>query len=116
MRAFLATALTSLLLGSLPALAQQAADSVAPEIGTAQAKKQAGEPVRGKKWMVAIANPYAAQAAADVLRSEGSAIDAAVAAQLVLGLVEPQSSGLGGGAFLVYFDAVSGHFDTVQPY
>ncbi len=114
MRAFFATALTTLLLGSLPALAQQAADSVAPEIGTAQTKKQAGTPVRGKKWMVAIANPYAAQAAADVLRSDGSAIDAAVAAQLVLGLVEPQSSGLGGGAFLVYFDAESGKLTTLD--
>jgi gamma-glutamyltranspeptidase/glutathione hydrolase len=54
--------------------------------------------------MVAAANPYAAEAGADVLRAGGSAIDAAVAVQTVLGLVEPQSSGLGGGAFMVLHD------------
>jgi gamma-glutamyltranspeptidase/glutathione hydrolase len=55
--------------------------------------------------MVAAANPLAAQAGLKVLREGGSAVDAAVAIQTVLGLVEPQSSGLGGGAFLVYYDA-----------
>ena len=54
--------------------------------------------------MVAAANPYAVEAGADVLRAGGSAVDAAVAVQAVLGLVEPQSSGLGGGAFLVLHD------------
>lgn len=54
--------------------------------------------------MVAAANPYAAEAGADILRAGGSAVDAAVAVQAVLGLVEPQSSGLGGGAFLVLHD------------
>lgn len=54
--------------------------------------------------MVAAANPYAAQAGADILRAGGSAVDAAVAVQAVLGLVEPQSSGLGGGAFMVLHD------------
>ncbi len=55
--------------------------------------------------MVAAANPLAVQAGVKVLKAGGSALDAAVAVQAVLGLVEPQSSGLGGGAFLVYYDA-----------
>src|SRR6202453_2957940 len=55
--------------------------------------------------MVAAANPLAVAAGVKVLRAGGSAIDAAVAVQAVLGLVEPQSSGLGGGAFIVYYDA-----------
>jgi gamma-glutamyltranspeptidase/glutathione hydrolase len=55
--------------------------------------------------MVAAANPLAVAAGVKVLREGGSAIDAAVAVQAVLGLVEPQSSGLGGGAFMVYYDA-----------
>jgi gamma-glutamyltranspeptidase/glutathione hydrolase len=57
--------------------------------------------------MVAAANPLAVEAGLRVLKSGGSAIDAAVAVQAVLGLVEPQSSGLGGGAFLLYYDASS---------
>ena len=54
--------------------------------------------------MVAAANPLAAQAGLKVLKQGGSAIDAAVAIQAVLGLVEPQSSGLGGGAFINFYD------------
>ena len=57
------------------------------------------------KGMVAAANPLAVEAGLNVLRKGGSAADAAVAVQAVLGLVEPQSSGLGGGAFLTYYDA-----------
>ncbi|MEO0997265.1 MAG: gamma-glutamyltransferase family protein [Pseudomonadota bacterium] len=55
--------------------------------------------------MVVTANPYATDAGLTVLRDGGSAVDAAVAIQAVLSLVEPQSSGLGGGAFLVHYDA-----------
>jgi len=55
--------------------------------------------------VVAAANPHAAEAGMDILRAGGTAIDAAVAIQAVLGLVEPQSSGPGGGAFLLYYDA-----------
>ncbi len=53
---------------------------------------------------VAAANPLATDAGHQVLRAGGSALDAAIAVQMVLGLVEPQSSGIGGGAFLLHFD------------
>jgi gamma-glutamyltranspeptidase/glutathione hydrolase len=59
------------------------------------------------KFMVAAANPLASDAGYDMLRQGGSAVDAAIATQLVLGLVEPQSSGLGGGAFLIVHDGKS---------
>jgi gamma-glutamyltranspeptidase/glutathione hydrolase len=55
--------------------------------------------------MVAAANPLAVQTGLRILQQGGSAVDAAVAVQAVLGLVEPESSGLGGGSFLVYYDA-----------
>jgi gamma-glutamyltranspeptidase/glutathione hydrolase len=57
-----------------------------------------------KKFMVAAANPLAADAGYQMLKAGGSAIDAAIATQMVLTLVEPQSSGIGGGAFLMHFD------------
>ena len=57
---------------------------------------------------VAAANPLAVEAGLRVLRQGGSAVDAAVAVQAVLGLVEPQSSGLGGGAFMMLYDAGTG--------
>lgn len=59
----------------------------------------------GPHVMVAAANPLAVEAGLNILRQGGSAIDAAVAVQSVLGLVEPQSSGLGGGSYMVYYDA-----------
>jgi gamma-glutamyltranspeptidase/glutathione hydrolase len=58
-----------------------------------------------ERYMVSAANPYAAQAGREILRAGGSAVDAAIATQLVLNLVEPQSSGIGGGAFILYWDA-----------
>lgn len=57
-----------------------------------------------RTYAVAAANPLATDAGLQVLRAGGSAIDAAIAVQMVLALVEPQSSGLGGGAFLLHFD------------
>ena len=98
------------------ALAQEAADAVAPEAaaGNALAAKDAGQPVEAENWMVAAANPLAVEAGAEVLRAGGSAADAMVAVQVVLGLVEPQSSGLGGGAFLVWYDADEGALTTLD--
>ena len=112
------------------AWAQQSTDAVAPEteLGAvppafeglsdaakaALASKAAGTPTTGATWMVAAANPLAVEAGARVLSAGGSAADAMVAVQAVLGLVEPQSSGLGGGAFLVWYDAASGEVTTLD--
>ncbi len=57
-----------------------------------------------KHHMVAAANPHAAEAGLEMLRAGGSAVDAAIATQMVLGLVEPESSGIGGGAFMLVYD------------
>ena len=70
-----------------------------PEIATGWRSKA---DVVTQRFAVAAANPLATQAGLDMLKAGGSAVDAAVAVQMVLGLVEPQSSGLGGGAFLLH--------------
>ncbi|BDU59032.1 gamma-glutamyltranspeptidase [Limnohabitans sp. MORI2] len=70
-----------------------------PEIATGFNRKA---DVVTTQFAVAAANPLATQAGFDVLKAGGSAVDAAIAVQMVLGLVEPQSSGLGGGAFLLH--------------
>ena len=98
----------SLFAGQLYA-ASQAADTVSPEISSPIVQKQA---VIAKDYMVATANPLATKVGYDVLKQGGSAADAMVAIQAMLGLVEPQSSGLGGGAFMVYYDATSKMIST----
>ncbi|KQW71149.1 gamma-glutamyltransferase [Phenylobacterium sp. Root77] len=75
----------------------------APPSAPASAAPVASAP--GFKAMVSAANPLAVEAGVKVLREGGSAVDAAVAVQAVLSLVEPQSSGVGGGAFMTYYDA-----------
>lgn len=72
-----------------------------PEAATG---RMSNEVSYAQNYMVAAANPYATEAGLDILRNGGSAIDAAVAVQAMLTLVEPQSSGIGGGAFLLYWD------------
>ncbi len=106
---FLAQAFVAFALFTPAAIAQQASDIVAPEKATRVATAQR---VESKNFMVAAANPLAAEAGRDVIAKGGNAVDAMVAVQTVLGLVEPQSSGLGGGAFLVYYDAKSGKLTT----
>ncbi len=91
------------------ASAQQASDTTAPEKASAVTSAKR---VETKRYMVAAANPLAAEAGRAVIEKGGSAADALVAVQTVLGLVEPQSSGLGGGAFLVYYDAASQKLTT----
>lgn len=85
--------------------------STAPEIATGYRSDMAA--VRTGRFAVATANPLATEAACRVLEGGGTAADAVIAAQAVLGLVEPQSSGIGGGGFLLYYDAGSG---KVQAY
>lgn len=63
--------------------------------------------VTAQRHMVAAGHPLAAQAGREILRKGGTAVDAAIAVQAVLGLVEPQSSGIGGGAFLLHWDQAS---------
>jgi gamma-glutamyltranspeptidase/glutathione hydrolase len=96
-------ALSLAILGSLhaPAHAQRTTPDAAPEIATGYAEK-AGKSAH--QFMVAAANPLATEAGYRMLRQGGAAVDAAIAMQLVLTLVEPQSSGIGGGAFLMYSD------------
>jgi gamma-glutamyltranspeptidase/glutathione hydrolase len=77
------------------------AGAQAPEVASGYAEKPGW---KAKKFMVAAANPLATDAGYQVLKAGGAAIDAAIATQMVLNLVEPQSSGIGGGAFMMYFD------------
>ncbi|SHJ21396.1 gamma-glutamyltranspeptidase / glutathione hydrolase [Palleronia salina] len=136
MRRPLSLTVATLMALAAPLHAQQAADAVDPEAASADGSgasgpevsatplaplardamdaKEAGRPVEAQNWMVAAANPLAVEAGAAVLDAGGSAADAMIAVQTVLGLVEPQSSGLGGGAFLVYYDAASGTLTTLD--
>lgn len=125
---FASTALIAFV-AALPTAAQQTSDVVVPEPETqvtqdfpglsaaatsALEAKREGRAVEADDWMVAAAHPLAVEAGARVLREGGNAADAMVAVQAVLGLVEPQSSGLGGGAFLVWYDAASGEITTLD--
>ena len=112
------TAAFSLLAGLLTGCSSDtpiASDSCAPapeRSGTATGYRAGMTPVRTKEFSVATSNPLATDAACEVLADGGSAADALITAQTVLGLVEPQGSGIGGGAFLLYYDAASRQIDT----
>jgi gamma-glutamyltranspeptidase/glutathione hydrolase len=129
MKILFSAIMVTLMLLSAPVRAQQASDemvpetetsvglkfeALSPEVAASLAAKARGEPVLARDWMVAVANPHAATAGARVLKEGGTAADAMVAVQAVLGLVEPQSSGIGGGAFLVWFDATTGKLTTLD--
>ena len=92
-----------------PLLAQELAP--APEASTGRTLRATGT---AQRFMVAAANPLAAAAGRDMLRAGGSAVDAAIAIQLVLNLVEPQSSGIGGGAFLLHWDEANRRLLTLD--
>jgi gamma-glutamyltranspeptidase/glutathione hydrolase len=91
-----------LLLSSLAAAREPVGPDANPEAATALVSRQMAS---ARHFMAASANPLATAAGHQILQEGGSAIDAAIAMQMVLGLVEPQSSGLGGGAFLLVLDA-----------
>ncbi|MNR79984.1 Gamma-glutamyltranspeptidase precursor [compost metagenome] len=97
----LAAVLSALLAGCSSAPVVKPYVPIEPEGGSGYTEKSGWV---AKKYMVAAANPLAADAGYQMLKAGGSAVDAAIATQMVLGLVEPQSSGLGGGAFMLHFD------------
>jgi len=103
-----------------PAAEVPAAPTSAPQTGKGEAQPPAtATPSAASSWFrrhrhrglqpwVAAANPLAVDAGIEILKQGGKAVDAAVAVQAMLGLVEPQSSGVAGGAFLMYYDAHTG--------
>ena len=95
-----AALLAALFIGFGTAYAQSSLP-MQPELPSARVQKAA---FQSSKFAVAAANPLATQAGYEILRAGGSALDAAIAVQMVLGVVEPQSSGIGGGGFLLHFD------------
>ena len=109
MRLSLLLALSPALLATQIAVAQPQAP--APEAATGRTAKTLGT---AQHFMAAAANPLAATAGRDILRAGGSATDAAIAIQFVLNLVEPQSSGIGGGAFFVHWDEASRKVTTLD--
>ncbi len=82
-----------------------------PEAATGYTARSAAT---GQRFMVSTAHPLATQVGYDILARGGSAADAGIAVQLVLGLVEPQSSGLGGGGFVLYYDAGTGKLSSLD--
>ena len=100
------------LAGVVACAAPPAPDPGAAGMPSRPESARTNEPARAARHMIAAANPLAAEAGLEILREGGSALDAAIAAQMVLNLVEPQSSGIGGGGFLVHFSEASGDIDA----
>ena len=98
-------ALTALL--TAPSQAQRG--QFEPEAATGRSE---GQLAHATRYMVSAANPLAVDAGREALRDGGSAIDAAIVVQLVLNVVEPQSSGIGGGAFILHWDAAAKQLRT----
>lgn len=108
-RGIVASILLFATLLTVPPVSAQSTRS-APETATGTAEKPLAV---AEQHMVSAANPHAAEAGLEMLRAGGSVVDAAIAVQLVLNLVEPQSSGIGGGAFLLHWDAAT---DSLKAY
>lgn len=101
---------STLLMGMFaPISLLSAQEAMQPENTIAMTDRQS---IMAEKYMVSAANPIASQIGAEILAKGGTAIDAMVAVQIALNLVEPQSSGIGGGAFLVYWDAAQQKLTT----
>ncbi|WP_250655067.1 gamma-glutamyltransferase [Alkalimarinus coralli] len=97
-------AITMTLISAACFASQPVPEARDPEAATGIQQKSA---VTAEQFMVSAANPYAVNAGYRVLAEGGSAVDAVIAVQMVLTLVEPQSSGIGGGAFLLHWDKPS---------
>lgn len=100
MRALMQCGVT-LVVAALTAWPLQAQDVNFPEASSGLTEQKGGA---AESFMVAAANPIAVKAGFDTIKAGGNALDAALTTQLVLNLVEPQSSGIGGGAFILYWD------------
>ena len=94
-------AIAAVLFATVFALPTLAAEAVNPETPTGRGALRGGAT---KSYMVAAATSYAAEAGASIIKAGGNAVDAAVAVELVLSMTEPQSSGVGGGGFMLFWD------------
>ena len=93
------------------AILDAGAQRAQPEAATGVKAK---EIARAQTYMIAAANPLASEAGREILARGGSAIDATIAAQMVLNLVEPQSSGIGGGAFILHWEEKNKQLQTID--